>query len=159
MKRNCKRVTANCSLRLPMKNLMLLARSLLDLLHLVVQPAKTFRFSSLFSTGDVLREGTSATQRQKFHTDDIKSLRNPVKSFDWLMEQLHCFSYCLRMTDKRPHAKRSQRRRARRNRCFRRLLVVLLHTFESQFVEPQPEKTANISQRHYWFPHEMTSEK
>ena len=27
-------------------------------------------FSSLFAAGDVLREGTSATQRQKFHTDD-----------------------------------------------------------------------------------------
>ena len=28
------------------------------------------RFSSLFAAGDVLRGGTSATQRQKFHTDD-----------------------------------------------------------------------------------------
>ena len=28
------------------------------------------RFSSLFTAGDVLRGGTSATQRQKFHTDD-----------------------------------------------------------------------------------------
>ena len=27
-------------------------------------------FSSLFSAGDVSRGGTSATQRQKFHTDD-----------------------------------------------------------------------------------------
>ena len=27
-------------------------------------------FSSLFAAGDVLHEGTSATQRQKFHTDD-----------------------------------------------------------------------------------------
>ena len=27
-------------------------------------------FSSLFAAGDVLRGGTSATQRQKFHTDD-----------------------------------------------------------------------------------------
>jgi len=27
-------------------------------------------FSSLFAAVDVLREGTSATQRQKFHTDD-----------------------------------------------------------------------------------------
>ena len=28
------------------------------------------RFSSLFAAGDVSRGGTSATQRQKFHTDD-----------------------------------------------------------------------------------------
>ena len=29
------------------------------------------RFSSLFAAGDVSREGTCATQRQKFHTDDV----------------------------------------------------------------------------------------
>ena len=29
-------------------------------------------FSPLFAAGDVLRGGTSATQRQKFHTDDAK---------------------------------------------------------------------------------------
>ena len=29
-------------------------------------------FSSPFAAGDVSREGTSATQRQKFHTDDAK---------------------------------------------------------------------------------------
>ena len=28
-------------------------------------------FSSLFAAGDVSREGTSAIQRQKFHTDDV----------------------------------------------------------------------------------------
>ena len=28
-------------------------------------------FSSLFAAGDVSREGTSANQRQKFHTDDV----------------------------------------------------------------------------------------
>ena len=31
---------------------------------------ENIRFSSLFAAGDVSREGTSATQRQKFHTDD-----------------------------------------------------------------------------------------
>ena len=30
------------------------------------------RFSSLFGAGEVARGGTSATQRQKFHTDDVK---------------------------------------------------------------------------------------
>ena len=32
------------------------------------------------------RGGTSATQRQKFHTDDVKSVRNPVRSADWSRE-------------------------------------------------------------------------
>ena len=31
---------------------------------------ENFRFSSLFAAGDVSLGGTSATQRQKFHTDD-----------------------------------------------------------------------------------------
>ena len=31
-------------------------------------------------------EATSATERQKFHTDDVKSLRNPVRSPDWSTE-------------------------------------------------------------------------
>ena len=60
----------------------------------VIQPAKT----------TVSLGGTSATQRQKFYTDDVKSVRNPVRSADWSTEQLHCFSYCLRMRDKRQKA-------------------------------------------------------
>ena len=47
---------------------------------------KNIRFSSLFPAGDVSRGGTSATQRQKFHTDDVKSVRNLVRSADWLTE-------------------------------------------------------------------------
>ena len=31
---------------------------------------KNIRFSSLFAAGDISRGGTSATQQQKFHTDD-----------------------------------------------------------------------------------------
>ena len=64
-------------------------------------------FSSLFVAGDISLVGTSVTQRQKFHTDDVKSVLNPVRSADWSTEQLHCFSYCLRMTvltDKRQKA-------------------------------------------------------
>ena len=53
---------------------------------------------------DVSRGGTSATHRQKFHTDDAKSVRNPVRSANWSTEKFHCFSYCLRMTDKRQKA-------------------------------------------------------
>ena len=41
-------------------------------------------FSSLLVAGDV--RGTSATRRQKFHTDDVKSVRNPVISADWTTE-------------------------------------------------------------------------
>ena len=53
---------------------------------------------------DVSRRGTSATQRQKFHTDDANSVRNPVRSANWSTEEFHCSSYCLRMTDKRQKA-------------------------------------------------------
>ena len=65
---------------------------------------ENIRFSLLFAAGDVSRGGTSATHRQKFHTDDVKSVRNTVRSADWSTEWLHCFSYCLRMTDKRQKA-------------------------------------------------------
>ena len=66
---------------------------------------ENIRFSSLFVVGDVSRGGTSAIQRQKFHTDDLKSVRNPVRSADWSTEQLHFFSNCLRMTDKKKATK------------------------------------------------------
>ena len=40
---------------------------------------ENIRFSSLFAGGDVSRGGTSATQRQKFHTEDANQcLINPV---------------------------------------------------------------------------------
>ena len=44
--------------------------------------------------------GTSAHQRQIFHTDDVKSVRNLVRSADWSTQQIYCFSFCLRTTDK-----------------------------------------------------------
>ena len=53
------------------------AESLLEL------ACENIRFSSLFSTRDVSRGGTSATQRLKFHTDDVKSVWNPVRSTDF----------------------------------------------------------------------------
>ena len=43
-------------------------------------------FSSPFAAGDVSRGGTSATQRQKSHTDDVKSVQNPARSADWSTE-------------------------------------------------------------------------
>ena len=47
---------------------------------------ENIRFSSIFEAGDVSRGGTSATQRQKFHSDAAKSVRNPVRSADWSTE-------------------------------------------------------------------------
>ena len=35
---------------------------------------------------DASRGGASATQRQQFHTDDAKSVRNPVRSANWSAE-------------------------------------------------------------------------
>ena len=35
---------------------------------------------------DVSRGGTSVTQRQKFHTEDAKSVRNPVRRANWSTE-------------------------------------------------------------------------
>ena len=47
---------------------------------------ENIRFSTLFAAGDVSRGGTSTTQRQKFHTDDVKYVQNPVRSPDWSAE-------------------------------------------------------------------------
>ena len=55
------------------------------LIHLLTVTAwlacENIRFSSLFAAIDVLREGTSATQWQKFHTDDtVQCLHNKSSS-------------------------------------------------------------------------------
>lgn len=42
--------------------------------------------SSLLSAGDASRGGTSAIQQQKFYTDNVKSVWNPIISSDWMME-------------------------------------------------------------------------
>ena len=44
------------------------------------------RFPSLLTARDALRREKSTTQRQKFHTDAVKSVRNPVRSDDWSKE-------------------------------------------------------------------------
>ena len=51
----------------PLATLLLYDLSLNNRLELACE---NIRFSSLFVAGDVSRGGTSATQRQKFHTDD-----------------------------------------------------------------------------------------
>ena len=57
-----------------------------DLIRSVLVACENICFSSLFAAGDVSRGGMSATQRQKFHTDDVKSVQNPVRSADWSTE-------------------------------------------------------------------------
>ena len=44
-------------------------------------------FSSLIAAGDVSQGGTSVTQWQKFHTDDVKLFQNLVKSTDWTKDK------------------------------------------------------------------------
>jgi len=40
------------------------------------------------------------SDRNSIDIDVVKSVWNPVRCADWSTEKLHCFSYCLRMTDK-----------------------------------------------------------
>ena len=53
---------------------------------------ENIRFSSLFATGDVSRGGTSATQRQKFNTDDVKSPTAKFESFESFCINYHSVS-------------------------------------------------------------------
>ena len=39
---------------------------------------ENIHFSSLLAARDISRGGTSETQWQKFHTDDVKSVQNPT---------------------------------------------------------------------------------
>ena len=50
----------------------------------------------------VLHRGVSGTQRQKFHTDDEKSDRNPVNSADWSTDGILGIVYEWQTKDKRP---------------------------------------------------------
>ena len=59
---------------------------------IITQPANTELSPRSLPLGDVLRGGTYATQRQKLHTDHIKSVQNLVISTDWTTESLHPFS-------------------------------------------------------------------
>ena len=47
---------------------------------------ENIRLSAHFAAGDVSPGGTSATHRHKFHTDDVKSVRNPIRRADWSTE-------------------------------------------------------------------------
>ena len=58
----------------------------------IAQPAKTDLSPCSLPLGDVSRKGTSATQQQKIHTDDVKSVWNLVINTNWMMEYSHSFS-------------------------------------------------------------------
>ena len=58
---------------------------------------ENIRFSSLFAAGDVSRGGTSATQQQKFHTDDhqhdgISMFSQAINDFKKLLDLLFAAS-------------------------------------------------------------------
>ena len=57
-----------------------------SLLLRLTLPYENIRLSSLLATKDFSRGITSATQRQKFYTNDVKSVRNPVRGTDWSTE-------------------------------------------------------------------------
>ena len=59
-----------------------------DTFLLVYVPGRMFsqKHPFLLALGDVSRGGMSATQRQKFHTDDVKYVQNPVRSAEWSTE-------------------------------------------------------------------------
>ena len=103
-------------------------------LNFVVSPmtrrvvaCENIRFSSLFVAGDVSRGGTSATQRQKFHTDDAnqclhnKSGSHGVPNINSVQILRHQYGISAAESQTFLLAKRPRRRRARRNGCFRRL--------------------------------------
>ena len=58
----------------------------------IIQPAKTDPSPCSLPLADVSRKGTSATQRQKLHTDDVKSVWNLVINTYWMTEYSHSFS-------------------------------------------------------------------
>ena len=86
---------------------MISAKSLIDLIASFQFACENSRFSSLFAAEDVSRGITSATQRQKFHSGDVKSVRNPVRSADWSTEYLHCFSFVYEWLTKDKRSRRS----------------------------------------------------
>ena len=59
---------------------------------------ENIRFFSLFAAGNVSRGGTSATQRQKFHTDDVNQcLHN--KSGSHGVPSAHLFNFTFLLVD------------------------------------------------------------
>ena len=81
---------------------------------------ENIRFSRLFAAGDVSRGGTSATERQKFHTD--------LEPHDYrIIDLRHQFGISVAESQTFFRAKRPHRPRARRNGSFRRLQIMMLN--------------------------------
>ena len=70
---------------LNLPSVMELGKGVLKSLH-TAMPAKTAVSPRSSPLVDVSRGVTSATQPQKFHDDDVKSVRNPVINADWTTE-------------------------------------------------------------------------
>ena len=69
---------------------------LIDIVVFQILACKNIRFSSLFAAGDVLRGGTSATQRQILHTDDAyQCLHNKSSSHGFPNANLFNFTFIL----------------------------------------------------------------
>ena len=56
---------------------------LLSAVIFIILTCEYSRFSLLLAAKDVSPEGTCAPQRQKFHADDVKTVRILVRSSDW----------------------------------------------------------------------------
>ena len=79
--------TENCSVSLKLTN----HGATFNVVRRHFVACENIRFSSLFADGEVSRGGTSATQRQKFHTDDANQcLHNKSSSHKFV--QLYVFS-------------------------------------------------------------------
>ena len=122
---------------------------------------ENIRFSSLFAARDISHGGMSATQRQKFHTDDTESVQNPVRRADWSTEKLHCFSNYLQMTDKRPQRSNVNAKNLYQNSQYfwnivfsRRSIWVLLELVGrwTQHFTKIDQKTRKIGQIYIWNP-------
>ena len=71
---------------------------LIDIVVFQILACKNIRFSSLFAAGDVLRGGTSATQRQIFHTDGANQcLHN--KSGNHGVSNMNLFNFTCLLVD------------------------------------------------------------
>ena len=125
---------------------------------------ENIRFSSLFAAGDVSRGGTSATQRQKFHTDDVKSVQNPVRSANnWLTEYyiVLVIVYECQTKDKRPQRSNVNAKNLEQKsqylwniRFSRRSVWVLLELVGrwTQHITKIDQKTRKIGQICIWNP-------
>ena len=98
----------------------------------------------------VSRGITSATQRQKFHTDDVKSVRNPVRKADWSTELLR-----MTYTRQRVTKVKCKRDEVKIGGIYSRgsvwVLLKLIHRWTQHFSKIDQEKR-KIEQIWMWTP-------